>query len=162
MARVRIRVDGLNKAIEALDPSIVVGPARKLLMRSGITVTNAARKNASYDRGGLRDSITYEVDPAHMPRYVEVGSNLAYARATELGRPPGKMPPADALEAWARRKGMGEGAGYGLAIKIMRDGIEEKPYLRPALQDSVAQIQRFVNQMGRDIEREAAAAGGMG
>ena len=160
MATARIRITGLADAVNALDPAILATPARKLLERTGITVQGKARKKAPIDRGGLRDSITYQVDTSYFPRYVEVGSNLEYARATELGRPPGKMPPVDALEDWARRKGMGEGAGWPLALKIMRDGIKEQPYLRPGLEESVPQIRRFVTQMGRDIEQEAAKRGG--
>lgn len=161
MSSIRIRIDGLDDALNALQDEIIVGSARKLLTRTGITVQGKARKKAPIDRGGLRDSIVYEVDTAHFPRFVKVGSNLEYARATELGRPPGKMPPVDALEAWARRKGMGEGAGWPLALKIMQSGIPARPYLQPALDESIPQIQRFVKQMAKDIEQEAASRGGV-
>ena len=164
MATARIRITGLADAVNALDPAILATPARKLLERTGITVQGKARKKAPVDRGGLRDSITYQVDTSYFPRYVEVGSNLEYARATELGRPPGKMPPSGPLEVWAARHpkpgGYEPGDGFALALKIMREGIKERPYLEPALNESIPQIRRFVTQMGRDIEQEAAKRGG--
>jgi hypothetical protein len=160
MARAVIRIEGLHEAIRALDTDIVAIPARNLLTRAGISVQGKAREHARVDRGGLRDSIAYDVDAAYMPRWVKVGSNLEYARATELGRPPGKMPPVGPLEDWARRKGMGEGAGWPIALHIMNAGTEPKPFLQPALDDTVPKIPRLLKQMAREIEQRAAAAGG--
>lgn len=160
MATATIRIQGLHEAIRSLDSDIITGPARNLLTRAGISVQGKAREYAPVDRGGLWDSITYEVDSANMPRWVEVGSNLEYAREKELGRNPGSMPPVDALEAWARRKGLGEGAGWPIALHIMAHGNEPRPFLMPALNDTKPKIPRLVATMAREIEAAAAAAGG--
>jgi hypothetical protein len=51
----------------------------------------------------------------------------------------GGMPPLDIIEAWVRRKGMGDGSqttqqiAYLIAREIARNGIEARPYLVPAL-----------------------------
>lgn len=160
MARARIKLEGLHDAIRALDTDIVAIPARNLLTRAGLLIQGKAREKAPKDRGGLTDSVVSEVDEAYFPRYVEVGSNLDYARATELGRQPGKMPPVGPLEAWAQRKGMGEGAGWPLALHIMNHGTKPQPYLQPALDETIPRIPRLVSQMAKEIEQRAAAAGG--
>ena len=155
-----IKISGMASVMAALDPTILHKPARNLLTRSGVKVQGLARDNASVDRGGLRDSIAYEVDPSMFPKSVIVGSNLEYARATELGRPPGKMPPAGPLEAWARRKGLGAGAGWPIALKIMREGTEPKPFLLPAVQSAEPAIKKYAVVFAKEIEAAAAAAGG--
>jgi hypothetical protein len=155
-----IRVKGLDKVQAALDPVILAQPARNLLTRSGDKVKSKARDNAPYFNGHLRDSIAFAVEPSFFPKSVEIGSNLVYARATELGRPAGKMPPSGPLEAWAQRKGMGPGAGYAIALKIMREGTEPRPYLLPAVRDSEAAIQKYVTVFGQEIVAEAVKRGG--
>lgn len=155
-----IKISGLASAMAALDPTILHKPARNLLTRSGVKVQGLARDNAPIDRGGLRDSIAYEVDPSMFPKSVKVGSNLEYARATELGRPPGKMPPVGPLEAWAQRKGFGAGAGWPIALHIMAHGTEPRPFLLPAVQKAEPAIKKYAVVFAREIEAEAASRGG--
>lgn len=157
---IRVKIEGLDELLKAIDPKIVRVPARSFLRQSGNVVQDKAREYAPNDRGGLRRSIKTRVDLAAMPRYVEIGSNLEYAAATEFGRPPGKMPPVGPLEVWARRKGLGEGAAWPIALHIMNHGTEPQPYLEPAVRESVPHVQRLVTAMAAEIERRAQAAGG--
>lgn len=159
-ANYTIRTTGLDGAEAALDSDILHKPARNLLTRSGIKVQGLAREKSVVDRGGLRDSVAYEVDPAAFPRSVEVGSNLEYARATELGRPPGKMPPVGPLENWARRKGLGAGLGWPIALKIRDQGTKPRPFLLPAVTDAEPAIKKYVGVFGKEIAAEAARRGG--
>ena len=155
-----IRISGLASAIAALDPTILHKPARNLMNRVGIKVQANARNNSPIDRGGLRDSVAYEVDPAAFPKSVRVGSGLEYARATELGRPAGIMPPVGPLEDWAQRKGLGARAGWPIALKIRDRGTAPKPFLLPAVTDAEPAIKKYATVFAKEIEQEAASRGG--
>lgn len=178
MATARIKLTGLDEAINALDPDILPIPTRRLLERAGISTQRSARNFAPKDRGGLRRSIAVEVDSANMPRWAKVGSNLEYAKATELGRPAGIMPPVRPLTVWARRKGMRprprirkdgtpgkmpppESVGWALAMEIKRRGIEARPYLVPALNEFKPKVPKLLAVYAREIEKVAASRGGM-
>ena len=159
-ANYTIRITGLDGAEAALDPEILHKPARNLLGRAGKAVEAKAVEKAPNDRGGLRRSITHAVDPAAFPKSVRVGTNLEYARAIELGRPPGKMPPVGPLENWARRTGMGAGMGWPIALKIRDQGTEPKPFLLPAVSEAEPAIKKYVGVFGKEIAAEAARRGG--
>lgn len=158
MATAVIRVRGFDELRRKLGPHIVARPARNFLTRGATIVQGKARENAPYDRGGLRDSIAYQIDSGYVPLWAKIGTNIEYGRATELGRPAGIMPPSAPLEAWARRKGMEPGSGYALALAIFRRGIEARPFLEPALTQSQPQIIGLVGTFAAEIE--AAAMGG--
>jgi hypothetical protein len=153
---VRIRVRGLPELQSKLARPFMVRPARNFLTRGAVIVQGRARENAPVDRGGLRDSIAYEVDAAAFPLWAKIGTNIEYGRATELGRPAGIMPPSAPLELWARRHGMEPGSGYALALAIFRRGIEARPFLEPALNESRPQIIGLVRVMAAEIEAELA------
>jgi hypothetical protein len=153
---VRIRVRGLPELQSKLARPFMVRPARNFLNRGSRVVQQRARDNAPYFNGGLRDSIEIEIDSSALPLWAKIGTNIEYGRATELGRPAGIMPPSAPLELWAVRKGMEPGSGYALALAIFRRGIEARPFLEPALNESRPQIIGLVRVMAAEIEAEMA------
>jgi len=64
----------------------------------------------------------------------EYGYVKTYAEYIEFGTEP-FIPPIQPLIDWARRHGKDEGFAYAVRNKIMNEGIEEQPYLRPSLDE---------------------------
>jgi phage gpG-like protein len=159
MARVIVRVVGLQDVINAIDPAVVAIPARNFLSSSAKAVEALAVEKAPNDRGGLRRSIAHTVDESYFPKHATVGTNLVYGRAIEYGLLPGKMPPVTPLEDWARRKGLGPGLGFVIARNIMKHGTKPQPFLEPALNEAGPAIKRYVTVFGKAIEAEAAKRG---
>jgi len=70
-----------------------------------------------------------------------------YAQYTEIGRPPGKQPPLDAIRRWTQYKGIDAKWAYPIARKIGQRGYEGKPVFGPLLQ-------RFEPIMSKSLEEE--------
>jgi len=76
----------------------------------------------------------------------EVGADSSaqkYAGVVEYGRSPGKMPPVEPIERWARSKLGQSGLGFVIARKIKQKGTKAQPYFEPAVKESIAEIQRI-------------------
>lgn len=63
-----------------------------------------------------------------------------YAAPVEFGTDP-HMPPVKPLQKWAKKKlGLSEKeakkVGWGVAMKIKKEGTEPKPFLRPAVEEA--------------------------
>jgi phage gpG-like protein len=73
------------------------GQTAQDLARLGVRVTNAAKLNATGQprvrTGRLRSSIAWRLGADARGLYVEVGSNVSYARVMELGSPPHEIRP---------------------------------------------------------------------
>lgn len=98
---------------------------------AALAVQAAAKKGAPVDTGRLRSAIRitfYKVGIA-----AEVGAYVDYAAAVEFGSR-AHMPPAAALEEWARRHKMPRGAGYAIARAIAKRGTKPRPFLYPAFE----------------------------
>lgn len=139
------------------------------VVRGSLNVVAGAKQRVAVDRGGLRNSITYEVDPDGLGS--TIGTNSEYALPTEFGRLPGSMPPVAPLIAWAKRKGFEdpEAAGWAIAIHMRDFGTDPRPFLFPAFEQEKPQfnarirerIERMVREMsgpGRPPSTAAAAA----
>jgi hypothetical protein len=87
--------DLFDRAIKKIPKS-----AENILGKWAIDVERKARENAPKAIGDLVRSITSETRDLRAKVY----TNLKYAEFVETGRKPGKMPPASALERWARVK----------------------------------------------------------
>lgn len=74
-----IKVEGDDALMAQLDPKLLAKPLRNLLDRVGITVTNNAKRRTRVRTGRLRASETSETDPAFIPIWVKIGSNVLYA-----------------------------------------------------------------------------------
>ena len=56
---------------------------------------------------------------------LEIWSNMYGDIVLEYGRKPGKFPPVEPLEKWAKLHGMSRGAGYLIARKIAQRGTDK-------------------------------------
>lgn len=56
------------------------------------------------------------------------------------------MPPVHRLEHWARIKLGQDGLGFVIARKIARKGTKAQPYIRPAFEDGLNDVQHFLNE----------------
>jgi len=163
-----IEVDGLDRVLEKLQPSLVAEPLRGFLSRAAITVQTRARAAAPVDTGHLRNAIMYQVDEAAMPGFAMVGfldagagSPLWFkARAMEFGtgsqgdgdvsHAGSHWPPGEALDVWARRHGMA--SGWAVAAGIgRRGGLRPRRFLRSAIEQSLADIRGMLEQMRAEI-----------
>ncbi len=162
------QVKGLDNLLKKSSPAILREPLKKFFGRAAITVQSKARAGAPVDTGHLRNLIMYEVDSGEMPQFAKVGflgaaegSPLyAKARAMEFGtgsqgdpavsHKSSHWPPGAALSVWASRHGFASGWQVAAAIG-KRGGLKARPFLRPALKDSLGVIHGFVMQLGADI-----------
>ena len=165
------RIEGLDELLKKASPTILREPLKRFFERSAITVQGKARAGAPVDTGHLRNSIQYEVDKGSssgLPQYAKVGflnaaegSPLYFkARAMEFGtgsqgdpsvsHRSTHSPPGPALQVWAERHGFK--SGYQVArIIAKRGGLKPRPFLRPALQNSLGEIRGFVRTLGDEI-----------
>ena len=162
-----IDMEGLQEAVQKLDPELYAGPLRQFFTKAAVILQGAARANAMerwHDTGQTANSIVYEVDDATPPQYAKIGllnadegSPLWYkARAGEYGtgrmgdssvpHESGHWPPGDALDVWAGRHGFSSGGAVAAAIG-RRGGIVPRRYLRDAMQQSVGQINELIGSL---------------
>jgi len=113
----------------------------RLLKKIAILTTQKVKEAAPKDIGFLRDSIDYEIHG----NTITIGARALYAPNVEYGRNPGKMPPVEALEGWARRHGMA-GAEWAIAKKIQKHGTPAQPFLRPTVFKSKPLIKKLIKE----------------
>lgn len=159
MARTtRIVVTGLAELRQKLGPELIAGPLRDCFRRSSDVLLRRARGNAPVYSGKLRASLGQEIHSGKPPKWARVGTDLYYAPFMEhgtgaFGKSTDHWPPGEPLDAWA--KGHGFESGWHAARAIgRRGGVRARPFLRPALKHSVADIRRFVERMGAEIRRK--------
>jgi len=154
-----LQVEGLERVLRKVDPKLLAGPLRRFFDRAGITVRNAAAKRAPVDTGRLRASLAYEVDPAPLPLWAKVGTNVEYAPYMEFGtgvfaegEGGGRhWPPGEALSAWAGKHGFASGFAAAAAIG-KRGGLEPRRYLRGGLEESLAAISGLLDRLLAEIK----------
>jgi len=94
---------------------------RRTLIRKIRQRLAARKKNAS---GALSKSTTWNVTSS--PTLLRgTGEAFDYWKWAGNGRPPGGMPPVSKLERWAKKKGLGKGAGWAVAKKIQKEGSKD-------------------------------------
>lgn len=153
MARVTVKIDGLDKLLRKAEGRFLLGGAlRGAFERAGYSVTNAAKERAPVDRGQLRAGIGHQVDEAPIPQWVEIGTrNIPYAQAVHDGRRPGSFPPMQAIAAWCARKGINADP-FLIARAIAVRGTKPKPFLTDALTAEKPKVQGFFDTAAREIE----------
>ena len=114
-----------------------------ILDKLGASVIQKAKenleKNGSISSGTLYESLTYEVR-GDLDNLVLSFSAEDYADFVENGRRPGKYPPISAIQRWCQLKGIPQGAAFPIARKIFKFGITPKPFLKPAVDDSIDEL----------------------
>lgn len=77
---VQVKADNSKLIEEMIENSII-----QALEKIGFTAEGYAKLECPVDTGRLRNSITHQVNPGK--NEVQIGTNVEYARAVELGRP---------------------------------------------------------------------------
>lgn len=127
-------------------PSYVKKRKRNLLEAIGVTGENLlkdeARRISTF--GTLERSIQHTV----LGDLVIIYSDLEYSNvALETGRKGGKMPPVQAIETWAVKKGLGTGVAWAIAKKIEKEGT------RLYTDQAPKRVTRTVNVMERKLDK---------
>lgn len=147
-----VRIKGLDSLIDNVERAGVkfVPVMQHALADSVRVVHKRARKNAPEAFGKLRGGIRREV--RNLTGIVETGEKGEYAVYVEKGTRP-HMPPVEPLKKWADLKLGDAGLGYAVARKIAREGTEAQPFMEPALEDSVSDIERAFEKAADDLVR---------
>ena len=156
---IAVEMQGLDELRKKLKSETAAVPARRFLTRSANIMVDKATRKAPENVGTLKRSIGYEVSTeTPVPTWVKVGTNVEYARFVEFGRKPGKQPPYRNIEYWYRRKNkIGpdddvENAVNMIRRAIGRRGVEAQPFLVPAFEESLPNIQKYVYRLATEIE----------
>ena len=162
-----MQILGLDSLTRKLTRQFMQQPMRRFFTRAAIAVQSGAKERAPVDTGRLRSSLTYEIDPAALPTWAKVGTNVSYAPFMEYGtglqtdgeggtgRP--HFPPRNALNLWARRHNLPSGAVVSAGIG-MRGGLRPRRYLRGSFEANRDNIRAYLKQAGSEI-REAWNSG---
>ena len=166
----QVVVHGLERIVNKLNKDLIEKPLKDFFKSISITVQGRARQNAPVDTGHLRNAIQYEIDESVPALWAKVGLTKAApgsplwlkGRAMEYGT--GKQgdgevshkskhwPPGGGLDVWARRHGFE--SGHQVATRIgQRGGLKPRRYLRDALDQSMSDIKKLLNDLGNDIFR---------
>ena len=111
-----------------------------------IEIMNAAYKWELHGSGGVSqsgDSYFVTFKAPHAP-YVE------------YGRAPGKMPPVKLIKEWVEYKNIGDpkktnNTAWAIAKKIKDKGIEEKPFLRNAIETLRNDVDRIIDMTKTEV-----------
>ena len=146
----------LAERFDAL-PSALESELEQAAVDIGERIRSAAAQNAPVDTGQLASSIEAVVESVSATLVeIRVGTNRQGAAAQEFGTDPGHFPPPDALRDWARRVLGDASAAFPVARSIAETGLEERPYLRPALQES---LEWTVDRINRAVTDAFEAVG---
>lgn len=168
---ISIEIVGRDKLERALTsrPGVLQKAIRRALGLSAATVLRRAVLNVSgkvlkVDTGRLRQSLGFEVDSEG--RQATVGTNVVYARRHEYGfRGPEVVRAHDRriTHAFGKRiRGTSKGARHGGAViahvrgHIRIADTPERPFMRPALQESKSDIERHFSDILKAALKEPA------
>lgn len=130
---------------------VITDALPEILRRSALLIETRAKQLAPVDLGIMRSSITTVVEEDHV--FVKV---LApHALYMEYGRPPGNMPPIEAIAPWARRHNLDpflvarsigkKGIPVGTIEQPLKThGNTYRPFLRPAAYQMIPQIRKAI------------------
>jgi hypothetical protein len=126
----------------------------RILQKIGALISLRAKENCPVDMGQLRASIQYSVEG----NSVRIFSNVNYARDMEYGRPPEPLSDQEKedLKKWAERHNLpakriiGSIQRKGIAVGTIEEPMitpsGERPFLRPAVYDSISDIKKIIKQ----------------
>lgn len=146
-ATVGVQVKGLKALSADLHTVAEMKPLRELLETAGQIAQETASHNTRRDTGALAGSFVVDLAPwsarMHTPK--------PYAIPAEKGRKPDSaMPPARALEAWARRHGIAN--TFLLARSIAKRGIKGRFFRRKARTAVNREMPRLLDRMANALE----------
>ena len=145
-----IRVDGHRKVARDLQNSgtVIYRKADTFLKNQSIDVERTAKDEAPVDLAQLQGSIRIDKNYGKLGYIVEPHTKYAYF--AHEGRRPGRMPPVDAVEGWAKRKGMNP---FILARAIGRKGTKGKKFMDIAYKKQKPVFNREATLLLNDIVR---------
>jgi len=145
---IQITINGDKDLAARLNSHLADGPKRRFLTRSAFLIEGRAKVNASknIDTGTGVNSIQTSVSADS----ATVGTNEEHMLYLHEGTRP-HFPPIAAVTPWALRHGIDP---FLVALGISRHGTKANPFLRDAFDQSVGDINGFVGDMAREIERE--------
>jgi len=149
---VTVTVKGTEDLEGKLTDALYAKPVSRFFGKAGHTIQGRAMDNAPRWDGNLVNSIAVERDTAVPERFVRVGTNAEYAAPVEEGSRP-HWAPLTALAPWAEDHGI---EPFVLQRHIAIHGTKPHPFLRPALEDSEADIRGFMGQLANDIRDQAS------
>jgi phage gpG-like protein len=125
---------------------------------AAFAVVALAQRYVKRDTGNLANSLAGEVRSVAGGVEAVAGTSVPYAADVEYGRRPGgRMPPVEAIRAWAVSHRIPEEAAFAIARSIQRRGIPPSPYLTRALEELAPQIgERFAGVVPASLARLAA------
>lgn len=151
-----VDVRGDEALLRKLEPNGLLGPAlRGLMQDAALVVEGEAKRRAkphSVDTGRLANSIQSQVESRAVPLHASVFTKLEYARAAEFGRGPGRMPPVEPIEDWARRHGS-PGLGFVIARAIGRRGTRGIRYMREGAEAAKGKFPALVAKAAQEIKQ---------
>jgi len=170
--RLSLKIKGIDAAVKAvknLSKEAEQG-IQDELNAFGFLVEGDAKAMAPADEGNLRNSITSE--PGKLS--VSIFARIDYAAYLEFGTrkfaaayvntlPPDWQTYAaefrggtggsgdffDVIMRWVRRKGIEPEAAYPIALSILRNGIRAHPFMFPAFQKNVPELEKNLKQLFR-------------
>lgn len=137
-----IKVEGLERIISKCDhEKLVLRQVRKAMR---LAAKAAKAKLTARARTISRTLTRSKVKVARDAMSVQVIPTAAWANTAEKGRHPGaRMPPPGALRG-----------GYPAARRVAERGLRPRPFVGPATQDSAAEVQRILEDAGKEIQAE--------
>lgn len=173
MAKSNINIKGLKQLIKDLQDSESESFKRISATTEGSArdIEFLAKKYAPVDMGVLRQEIkAYDVDGLHWnittnylgnapySAYVEFGTGTKFKAPQELkeiaskfkGNKRGSFKDGlEAVEEWAKRKGLPKEAAYPIFLSIIKKGVKPQPYLYPAF---VKGRKDYIKKLEKDLE----------
>lgn len=120
----------------------------KFLLNQAIHAERVAKKEVPVDTAQTQNSIRIERNAGRLG--YKVKAHAKYAWYVHEGRKPGKMPPIDAVESWAKRKGIDP---FLVARAIGRKGTKGKKFMDIAYRERKNPFKLEANKLLVDIVR---------
>jgi len=129
-----------------IDKDLTIEQLKIVLFKSMLKMHELATMNCPVDRGRLQNSIILTPATPGYDSYL-LADGVEYGEDVEYGTAP-HMVAIKELKDWSRRVIGDEGAAYGVAAKIAKEGTDAQPFFRPAM-DQVKNIwvERFTAQV---------------
>jgi len=149
----KVTIKGFDELIRNMEggKDLFYIEARKALSKSVSTIQPKAVDKAVRDTGQLKGSIRKTVKGLTG----EVIAGAKHAIFIEEGTRP-HFPPVSALRGWAGRKLGNPDLAYAVALKIAKVGTEPKPFMEPALMESLPSIEKYFTTMADNLVRGLA------
>lgn len=141
----------LGIALDELSPALAKFPnaqnafVKSVLARAAVPIKHNAPDVTSRMTTAMRHRMLDELTG-------EIVVDTNYAGFVHNGRMPGKVDP-EAIEDWAKVKGLPEGAAYPIARKIAREGTEGEPWISDYIEGA-----EFRSMVDAAFNRELARA----